>query len=172
MNNRLKTNLYDKNVSIEVVGEFLLACAAIGEDKVIHALRNAQQMSATNLKKYIIDVTCREFKLDPSFIRKVKLGQMSDEQQMCFAVVIFLIKKHMRITYAEIRKLLWLNKIPYWQNLCKYSSLIPQLDKKEPVHQKYIRLIDSADNQIKQYILTSYSIYNVEENPTQRNGSK
>jgi uncharacterized protein YfbU (UPF0304 family) len=170
MDKKLITELSTKNVSFNIISEFLLACAAVGEDRVIMALRSVQQLNAQSLKKNIINITCKVFEVHPSFLRNMKIQTMTNEQKICYSAVIFLIKKHLKLTYSEIFKLLTLRNVANWKKLSEFNSRISKLNEKQPVHQRYIRLINIADNKIKQYILTSYNInYDGKEKPIQRN---
>lgn len=154
-------SIYNQKVSLSIFGEFLFTCITVGEDKVLTALRSIRKLSNPALKKYIMDVTCDEFELHPSYIYNDKITRFSADQKICFCAIIFLIKKHMGLSYKEIVELL--NIKMAWQLLSKYNTVITKLDDHSEINKRYLRLINSADKSIKNYILNNYIKQNGEE---------
>ena len=146
--------LLNKKVSLSSLSEFILTCLTVGETKVLSALRSVRRINSLPLKKYILDVTCKEFDLHPSFIYNEKIKKFTTEQKICFSAIVFFMKKHMCLTYKDIAKLLQLEI--QWEILSKYNTVITKLSPTDDINRRYIRMINKIDKEIKNYLLNNY----------------
>ena len=155
-------------VSFNAISEFLFACLNVGEDKVIFALRSIQNRSNQSLKNFIIDVTCKEFDLNPHFLKNEKIAKRTTDQTICFAAIIFFIKKYQAITFREIIILLNLKTINTG-TLSQHVQKISKLNEKSPDNRRHIAYLSSIDHKIKSFIYNTSNLNNNgKENPTQR----
>jgi hypothetical protein len=161
MNVKIDPAIAATKVSFNAISEFLFACLNAGEENVIAALRSVRNRSAQSLKDFIINVTCQEFGESHHFINNVKIAKRTPDQNVCFAAIIFFIRKYQELSYREIIILLNLKKTSVTPKTLSTQILtISKLNESDDKNRRYCNYVNTIDQKIKTYIIDNFNITN------------
>jgi hypothetical protein len=132
--------------------EFLTACLAVGEDNVIRILSLIKESHITqieNIKEHIINHTTSRFELDNNFFRKKRVTYTISHNSICFAVLLFQLRKYFTLSYKDICREL---RIREKNSIFFYFKKLNSFDEKDPDDMYYIKLISEIDSEIKSFV--------------------
>jgi hypothetical protein len=141
------SSIYTKKISLNLIGEFISACLKVGETKVFESLKEVQLFNNKELKKIIIDITCKEFEIEYLNL-KDKINYKKGEYRICFSYLVFFIRKYIGITYREIIELLKLENISP-SALSYYISSICKIKGETAQEKRYLKMLENIDKNIK-----------------------
>ncbi len=131
---------------------FLASCDVIGEEnvlKILSLIKESQIKQVEDIKNHIINVTTSRFDVDNNFFRKKRITYTITHNSLCFAVILFQLRKYFTLSYKAICEELHIKpKNTIWF----YYKKLNALNEKNDQDKYYINLISEIDSDIKNYI--------------------
>jgi len=121
----------------------------MGEANVINILKIAEESHVEKIKLYIIDKATSKFELSNNFFRAKRVNYRGIHHNLCFAVIIFQLKKYFTLSYKCICEDL---QIKPRNNISFYYGKLNTLNEKNTEDIYYIDLIAEIDKDIKAFV--------------------
>jgi hypothetical protein len=131
--------------------EFSDTCSTLGEDnvmKILAAMKESKAIQDQKVKEFIINKTTSKFDLDSNFFRKKRVTYTITHNSICFAIILFYIRKYLKLSYKNICRDLKIrekNSVTFYLNKLNFNS------KKED-GPYYKNLFEQIDFEIKEFV--------------------